>query len=882
MVKPPTKFVGLHAHSNASVFDGLGNATEHIDYAIENGMDALAMTDHGNSNNYPHAHQKELELKKKGQKFKFLPGVEAYYHPDLNEWRATKARIEEEKKDAKAAKKQTREDEASDEAGTTLENEAATKDVSKWANPINRRHHMVLLAKSRKGLQNIFRLVSRSHQEGNFYKFPRIDRKMLKECGEDVIVSSACIAGAFSFDALTEFQGVPFDDLKPELLDDPARMRSVLNRIGNTYDQLTDAVGRENVFAELQYNKLAPQHLVNRALLAFNKQTGAPLVSTADSHYCRPELWKEREIYRKLGRLNYDQINPDLLPKDIDTLKCELYPKNADQMWGAYKEYCGEHSFYDDQVIADSIERSWSIAHDLIGDVQPDTSMKLPSFVIPPGFTAFGALVEFAKEGLRAKCLHKNPKYVERLKHELRVINDMNFSNYFLTMKSIIDIAHAQQLVGAGRGSAAGSLVCYVLGITQIDPLKYGLLFERFISKSRKDMPDIDNDLADRDLLIGGMREKFGTKNIIPISNFNTFQLKSLVKDIGRLYAVPFDEVNAVTGRLDVEVKPHAMQDGENKSIFQLKYDDCLKYSKTFKTFIDKYPVVGENIKVLFKQNKATGRHAGGVLVTENAEENMPLIASKGEIQTPWTEGMHYKHLEKYGFVKFDLLGLETLRMIQRTVELILTRHHGIKNPQWPDVKKYYDENLHPEVIRNDDPHVFKSIFHDARFAGIFQFTQKHTQKFITKFHPENVYDLAVATSIYRPGPLAGKVDKLYIEAKNHPENVKYDHPAIEQVLGSTFGYCVAEGEPIVTERGDVKIEDIKVGDMLPSLNEETNQIEQDEVVCMKYTGVKDVYEIETEHGTLRLSSEHIVYTKRGQLKVSELNIFDEIISIHD
>lgn len=784
----PKRFVGLHAHSGFSIFDGLSNPTEHIDYVVENGMDAWALTDHGNMNGYPHAHQKEKDLNKSGNKFKFLPGVEAYYHPDLAEWRQAKFDHEEKKKQIRQKKSEV---EFEQEDDSSSENEEATKDISKWNNPLNRRHHMVLLPKSQKGLQNIFRLVSRSHHEGNFYKFPRIDQKMLKECGEDVVVLSACIGGSFAYATLSEFRNKAFDDITANLLDDVSAMQRVLTNIGNMHDPIADAVGSENVYAELQFNRLAPQHVVNRALIEYHKKSGIKLVSTCDSHYCRPELWKEREIYKKLGRLNYDQINPDLLPKDISTLKCELYPKNAEQMWSSYKDYCAPYDFYDDNLISESIENSWHIAHDVIGNVQPDISMKLPSFVIPPGMTAMEALIEYCKEGLKKKKLHKNRQYLERMKFELSIIRDKDFAQYFLTMKAIIDIAHDQQLTGVGRGSAGGSLVCYVLGITQLDPLKYGLIFERFISMSRKDYPDIDNDLADRDLLLDGMREKFGAENVIPITNFNTLQLKSLIKDISRLYDIPFDEVNDMTRQLESDVKPFAIAEGENKSLFQLKYDDCYKYSERFRNFIEKYPHVGSSIKVLYKQNKAVSRHAGGVLVTENAEAHMPLIASRGEVQTPWTEGMHYKHLEKYGEIKYDCLGLETLRMIQRTIELILIRENKIENPEWPDISKWYDEHLSPDVIDERDEKVFDHVFRGERFAGIFQFTQKSTQKFITKFDPRCVYDLAIATAIYRPGPLAADVDRKYIEAKKDPSSVIYDHPAIEKVLKPTLGFVI-------------------------------------------------------------------------------------------
>lgn len=479
----PKQFVGLHAHSNFSTFDGLGYPDEHQAFAVENGLDAHALTDHGNMNGFPHAEQNARALTKKGVKFKFLPGVEAYYHPDLADWRASHAAAAEARKAAKKSEI------VEEDVGVTVENEEETKDTSRPADPIRRRHHMVLLAKNRNGLQNIFQLISRSYNEG-FYKFPRIDRAMLKQHGEDIVVTSACIGGALAYDVNEALRGCPTRGAHE--LDDPNRMEAALRAVGNTVDQITDAVGVENFFPEIQFNKLDMQHTVNRVLLEFSKRNGIPVIATADSHYCRPELWIEREIYKKLGRLKFEQIDPSLMPKDKSQLKCELYPKNAPQMWETYQDVKAGFDWYDDSVICGAIERTWDIAHGLIGDPSPDTSMKLPKFLVPAGMTPLAYLIELCKTGIREKGLHTKKEYVDRLRTELETIKTKDFALYFITMKSIIDIAKSKMLVGPGRGSAAGSLVCFILGITTIDPIKYGLLFERFISPSRKDSPDID------------------------------------------------------------------------------------------------------------------------------------------------------------------------------------------------------------------------------------------------------------------------------------------------------------------------------------------------------------------------------------------------------
>lgn len=788
----PKQFVGLHAHTTLSVSDGFGQPEEHIEYVTENGMDALALTEHGNMNSFPHAYLKAQELKKKGKNFKFLPGLEAYYHPDLEAWRRTKAEIEEAKKEAKKAERDLAGLDEED-VGATVENEEDSKNVSKWMNPVNRRHHLVLLAKSNKGLENMFRLVSRSYKEG-FYKFPRIDRAMLKEFGEDIVVTSACLGGVFSYDMMSQFAGVPFEEMdhtigqkRPELYE--KGMKTMMN----TLDELSDAVGRENVFAELQFNKLAPQHLVNRALIDLHKRTGVTLTAAADSHYPNPKMWQAREIYRLLGRMRFMNFSPDLLPESIEQLKCQLFPKNAEQMWNSYHEYRGEGmDFYDDDLVSKAIETTWNIAHDVIGDIKVDNALCLPKFVVPNGMTDMQALVEACKDGLRARGLANKPEYIERLKMELLVVKEKNFARYFLTMKKIIDIAHQSLMVGAGRGSGPGALINYVLNITDLDPITNGLYFERFLNKVRAESPDIDSDVSDRDKLISLMKEDMGDECVIPITNWNLFQLKSLVKDISKFYGLDFAEVNEVTSRLDADVRPYANSAGENKSLFQLKYDDCLTWSPRFKEFIEKYPQVGEHIKNVYKNVKSAGRHAGGVLVAEDIEGKLPLITVRGEIQTPWAEGMNVKHIEVItGIPKFDLLGLDTLRMIQRCIEIILIKHEGIENPTFPQVKKWYDEHLKPGVVSEDDPKVFEHVFGKKRFAGIFQFTAKHTQRFIHDFEPKNVQDLAQATAIYRPGPLAAKVDKLMIESRRKDTRKIYNHPDIDRVLEPTRGYVI-------------------------------------------------------------------------------------------
>ena len=804
----PKKFVGLHAHSGFSTYDGLDYPQEHIDYVLENGMDAWSLTDHGHMNGFAHAYLHAEKLRKSGKNFKFIPGCEMYVHPDLKQW---KVDIE------KSREKPTRDesiitpltaivdsddetvDISADESSLTIENEDETKS-GKYNDPIKRRHHLVVIPKTSIGLQRLFHLVSQGYLEG-FYRFPRIDYRMLKEAakGGHLMIKTACLGGPLSYDVFSKVQRVKFDDLSHKLLDDSSVMESSLLEMGNTYDKLADAVGRDNVCLELQFNKLPAQHLVNRAIIEFAKRNSLQdsLTVTCDSHYARPNNWKEREIYKKLGWLNYQNFDPNLLPKSKDDLKCELYPKNAAQVWESYLETTLDMDFYDDDVICQAIERTHDIAHNEIDDIHPNKEMKLPSYVVPQGTTEDKALIEFCKEGLIWRGLDNKPEYIERIKYEIGIIKRKKFSRYFLTMKAIMDIAREHMLTGCGRGSAAGSLVAYVLGITNLDPIEYDLSFYRFLNPAREGAPDIDSDVADRDKLIDLLREKFGKYNVIPISNYNTFKLKSLIKDISRFYNIPFEEANAALATVEDDVKKAVFKPGVDKNLFVLTYEDAMKHSTSMQNFIALHPEVAEPIEILFKQNRSLGRHAGGVIVSENIAEQMPLILARGEPQTPWVEGMHYKHLEEFGWIKFDLLGLETLRIIERCIFLILQRREGIKNPTFKDVRSWFDKHMDPKNINLNDQKVYEYVYHEGRFAGVFQCTQTGAQRLFTKAKPNNIIDIATLTSIYRPGPLAAHVDKLYIDAKNNPDKIDYQHPLIEQVLKSTFG-CIIFQESVM------------------------------------------------------------------------------------
>ena len=614
---------------------------------------------------------------------------------------------------------------------------------------------------------------------------------MLKEHGEGLVVSTACVGGLASGLIYRQFGGLRFDELHPDLMNNLDNYNPIMNRLENMADRFVDCVGQDNFFLEMQFNDLPAQHLTNRCLLDLSSKTGIPLIATADSHFPDPQKWQARELYKKLGWMGA-KLDQSMLPKEED-LKCKLYPKNAQQMWDEFKTGYDEYDFYKghEENVRDAINRTHDIAWQKCEDTWIDTSVKLPKFGTPEK-PAFKMLAELVKEAMIREGLASKPEYVERMKEEMSDIKYLGYEAYFLAMYKIFHLAEKRTLFGPGRGSGAGSLVNYLLGITQIDPLPHGLLWSRFLGRHRTSWPDIDTDAGDRDALIDASRELFGDDAVIPVSNFNTLKLKSLIKDISKFYGIDFGEVNKMTGPLQDEVMKHAKDENQEKSVFVLKHEDCLKYSKGYREFMEKYPEVGKHVETLFMENRSIGRHAGGVIIAPPDElaSTMPIIGVRGDLQTPWTEGMNFRNLEDNGFLKFDFLGLTLLKDVENCIGRILKKQ-GNPDPTFADIKEFFDSHLNCRFNQQDDPDVWKHVYHNGRFTGVFQFTATGARRFCLAAQPTTITELAALTAIYRPGPLKANVHRKYVKAKKNASQIKYDHPVIENVLGPTFNFVV-------------------------------------------------------------------------------------------
>jgi DNA polymerase-3 subunit alpha len=786
------KFVNLHGHDGFSLYDGYGDPEEHFNACLENaGEDSMGMaiTNHGTMNSIGYFAALQKKIKNKGVPFKFIYGMEAYVIPSLDEWHILKQEDDELKKEEKKKKKDKEEDGES----LVFENEAESK--SKYFDPIKRRNHLVLFAYNQKGLTNLYRLVSRSHREG-MYRKPRIDYRMLLELNEGLIASTACIAGIPSYHSMQS-----------------ANMEEAHQKYDKELLPLMQAFGKDRFYLELQFNKIPEQQLVNQHLVEYSKKTGYNLIVTADAHYPRPEDWKARELYRMLGyQMSKNQdIDKSILDKKAEELDCHLYLKNGDQLFQSYKDSPFAQICPDEQLIKEAIERTYDIAHNFCENVTPDNTTKLPKpSKVVAGKTSFQVLSDTTFAELKAKGLSNDKKYFDRLVHELKIIKKLNLADYFLLMKEQLDVLRNHMLLNDGRGSGAGSLVNYMLDVTMIDPVKEELLFERFLS-STKASADIDSDVELREEALDILKNHFGADNVIAISNYNKLQLKSIVKDISKLYGIEFFEVNAVTAVMEKEAKDKILAEiNHDQKLYNFNFESALKHSPTFSAFVQKYPIIGAYAESLYREVKSIGKHAGGVIIVPDAEACLPVIKIRGLDQSPITEGVTAQHLEYFGLIKYDILGLTTLKIIRRCIENILI-NEGNSKPSIKDVWKFYNNNLRSENINASDEKVFKNVYHNGRFPSIFQFEQYKVQNFCMKAEPRNVKDLAVLTSLFRPGPLSGGADKKYLNY--NPSELKKEHPIIQKILGETRGLIVFQEQfmQLAHELADLSLEEADV-----------------------------------------------------------------------
>ncbi len=599
-----------------------------------------------------------------------------------------------------------------------------------------RYHHLVLLCKNEKGYRNLIDLVSTAYLEGFYYK-PRISRSHLERYSEGLICLSACLRG----------------DLQEALLrkgyDEGRRL---------AYDYL-DIFGKENFYLEIQDHGLDLDKKLIPLQFRLAQETGIPLVATNDAHYLTKEDAGAHEalLCVQTGRTLSD-------PKRMRFGTQEFYLKTREQM----------AALFDGDTAP--LDRTWEISEMCNLSLEP-VGDPFPQFAVPEDHTIHTYFEYVARQGFeirrsRLQELDANgqlrmpiAEYEERLDHEIKVIQQMQYSGYFLIVWDFIRYAKDRRIpVGPGRGSAAGSLVAYAMSITDIDPLQYGLLFERFLNIERKSMPDVDIDFCmhRRGEVIRYVTEKYGREQVSQIITFNTMATKAAIKDVGRVMDMSFGQVDRLT-KLVPNVLKITLDDAIEK---EPQLQEKMREDKDVASLM-------ETAKRLEGIARNASVHAAGVVIAPQPLKNLvPLYkTNKDEIVTQYD----MKSLDTMGLLKMDFLGLTTLTIIESTFEWIEKRH---------------GQRLSQETLPLDDAKTFE-LFVNGMTNGIFQFESKGMRDICLRYKPERLEDLCALNALYRPGPIQGGMIPDFIDRKHGRKRVTYILPAIEPLLKETYGVIV-------------------------------------------------------------------------------------------
>ena len=601
-------------------------------------------------------------------------------------------------------------------------------------------NHIVLLAKNLAGYHNLVKLSSFAYTEG-FWRKPRIDRELLAQYSEGIIGLSACISG------------VPPSLILNDRFEEAARAALEFEQI----------LGKGNYFLEIQEHGLDAQKRVRKPLVELSKKTGIPLVATNDSHYLMAGDVKAHDILLCIstGKTINDQNR-------LSYGSPHYYFRSAEEMWGTFGE------------VPELLTRTLEIAE--MCDLEfPKTIDQVPLYPVPEGETVESYFERVAREGYEQRrrevwqpleasgsLKHGMSRYQERLTHEIETIKRMGYSGYFLIVWDFIHYARKQGIpVGPGRGSAAGSLVAYCMRITDVDPLQYDLLFERFLNPERVSMPDIDVDFCvkGRADVINYVSDLYGRRNVAQIITFGTMASRAVIKDVGRALEMPYSEVEKVAKMIPPPVR------GRNVSI-----EDAIKQNPDLKKQIEASPQTAELIEIARKLegcSRHTSVHAAGVVISPRPiYEFVPICKSQNdEITTQFV----MSDLEKTGLLKMDFLALTTLTIIEDCL-VSIERETGRR----PDL-------VH---IPLDDAPTLK-LFADGLLNAVFQFESSGMVEICRKLKPEGLEDLSALNALYRPGPLDGGMVDDYIERRHGRRRVSYIIPQMKEVLENTYGILV-------------------------------------------------------------------------------------------
>lgn len=595
-----------------------------------------------------------------------------------------------------------------------------------------RSSHLILLAENNEGYKNLIKIVSDSYVDGFYYK-PRTDKEQLRKYSDGIICLSACLNGEI-----------------PKAL-----MQRDYEKALELAKEYRDIFGEDNFFLEVQDHKLAEDKEVNAGILKISKELGIPMVATNDSHYVNREDSKNHDV---LLCIQMQKILDD--PSRMKFPNDEFYIKSREEM---------EELF---TFAPEAIDNTLKIAERC--NVEFDfNNYHIPSFDVPEGYTPLEYLKELCYKGLYERYENPSQEIIDRLEYEINVISSMGYIEYFLIVWDFINFAKNNNImVGPGRGSAAGSIVSYTLRITDIDPIKYNLLFERFLNPERVTMPDIDIDFCyeRREEVIEYVKRKYGKDHVAQIITFGTMGAKLAIRDVGRVLDIPYNKADSIAKEIPFALGMTIDKAFDvNPNIVQM-YDN----DEEVKEVID----ISKKLEGMLRH---ASTHAAGVVISKNpVYEYVPLYKNQDSITTQFT----MTTLEELGLLKMDFLGLRTLTVIRDTLDLIELNRD----------KKGYTEHIDFSKMEYDNPKVFENLS-QGNTLGVFQLESSGMRNFMKQLKPSSFEDIVAGISLFRPGPM----DSIptYIKCKQNPEEVKYIHEKLKPILKVTYG-CLVYQEQVM------------------------------------------------------------------------------------
>ena len=591
----------------------------------------------------------------------------------------------------------------------------------------NKYYHLILLAKNNQGYKNLSKLVSLGFVDGYYYK-PRIDREILEKYHEGLICLSACLAGEVNQNLMNGRE-------------EEAEKVALWHK----------SVFGEDYYIEIQNNGIQEQVLANQRLIKLAKKLDIPLVATNDAHYLKKEDAYNHEVLLCI-QTGKRMSDPDRMHFDTD----ELYVKSPEEMSDYFSNF--PEAIENTVKIAEKCNVEFEFGHTI-----------LPNYDVPPEFTThYDYLKKLCDDGLKERY-GENPskEIIERAEYEISVIKKMGYVDYYLIVWDFIHHAKSEGIpVGPGRGSGAGSILAYCIGITDIDPIKYGLLFERFLNPERVSMPDFDVDFCyeRRQEVIDYVSRKYGHDHVSQIITFGTMSARMVIRDVSRVLDVPYSEADALAKMIPNELHITIKKALEQNVELRQRYEN----EPEIKNLLD----IAMGLEGMPRQ---ASTHACGIVITKDPVDTyVPLYVRDNQISTQYI----MTTLEELGLLKMDFLGLRTLTVIQDTLNLV-EENRGIKVE--------YDKDM-------ADPNVYK-LWQEGNTSGVFQFESQGITNFMKELKPDCLEDIVAGVSLYRPGPM----DQIprYIKGKQNPGHNEYTHPSLEPILNVTYG-CMVYQEQVM------------------------------------------------------------------------------------